>query len=232
MSTALAQAHIEAERQLRVRTSNALTAAWRSLPAYNEADVAAWLRMALPIVTASQRASASITNAYLARSLERQPLALDLTTVTGAAARNGTAPAEVYRRPFVTLWSALQNGTSYAAAVDEALARAIGAGSIDVQLAMTRTVAVVSDATPGVERYARVPDPTACDLCQLAAQNTYRSGDLMPIHNHCGCGVELITSGSRFDPGDPPQTDVDVAVHDHGELGPVLAIAGQTFTAL
>lgn len=181
-------AHIEAERRIRVQTTQALAAIWRRLPGYDEQDVAEWLARALPVVLAGQRASVSITNAYLARVLGAPPAAVDLEQLTGAGVRNGVAPAEVYRRPFVTVWTSLQNGTPWTDAVAAGLARATATAAMDVQLAM-RATAQDTMQRAGVTTYSRVPDGNACPLCVVASMNVYKTGDLMPIHNHCGCGV-------------------------------------------
>lgn len=226
--SALSDAHITAEARLRTAVVAGITSAWQALPAYDEENVPAFLRTVLPLVAGAQRASASLTNAYLARQLGRGPLPLDPATVTGAAARAGTPPADVYRRPFVGIWTALAAGTPYTAAVSAGLARATATGAMDVQLAMRATAAAVSDADPRILGYKRVPDPGACDLCRAAADNFYRAGDLMPIHNHCGCGIEAVTS--QFD---APELDpAAAAVHEHGELGPVLGKPGDDFTQL
>lgn len=48
--------------------------------------------------------------------------------------------------------------------------------------------------------YERVPDGNACDLCDLASGQRYTRGDLMPIHDGCGCGVEPLTEDQLVTP--------------------------------
>lgn len=237
--TTLAEAHIQAEARLRAAATRGVRRAWQSLGGYDESDVPDFLRLALPLILTAQRSSATITNAYLARAGGRAPLPLDFAAVTGAGARAGTPPAEVYRRPFVTVWTALAAGTAYDAAVSAGLARATSTAAMDVQLAMRETMGAVAKADPRIVGYERIPDAGACELCVMASTQRYRVGDLMPIHNHCGCGVAPIYGDS--DPGPTINADrlaearesgAEPVVHEHGELGPVLGRAGDTFTQL
>lgn len=230
----LTAAHIEAERRIRTEVIARLTAAWHQLPAYNRENLPQWLAAALPIVAAGQRSSASLTNAYIARSIGRAPTPIDISQVTGAGVRNGTPPATVYERPFIRVWTALAAGKLYADAVNEGLQRAQSNAAMDVQLSMTHTVAAVASSDPTILGYKRVPDPGACDLCTIASEQLYHDDSLMPIHNNCGCGVEIITSKFPPAPSDvqtPPDAPQPV-VHEHGELGPVLAVAGEHFDSL
>lgn len=48
--------------------------------------------------------------------------------------------------------------------------------------------------------YERVPDGSACALCNIAAGQRYTSGNLMPIHDRCGCGVMPLTEDDLYDP--------------------------------
>lgn len=235
--TTLAEAHILAQARLRAWAVEAVTATWRSLPAYDEADLAAWLARVQPVVLAAQRQSVSLTNAYIARAMERQPLAIDTAQIVGAAARNGTDPAEVYRRPFVTVWTALKGGTPYADALAAGLARAASTAATDVQLAMRGATDQIGHLDTAIVGFRRVADAGACKLCVAAAAQRYHVGQLMPIHNHCGCGVEpladeadLAPSTARYEASKTGAEPQDIAVHEHGELGPVLTEPGQHFT--
>ena len=116
-----------------------------------------------------------------------------------------------------------------------ATARATGMVRTDLQLAKTHAVAYVTENADHVRGYWRVPDGGACDLCLLAAEQTYSRGDLMPIHERCGCDVEPIFGSDAQraaspEPAAPQDPDLELAVEDHGELGPVLTVAGQAFT--
>lgn len=225
--TALADAHLIAQQRLRQVVAQAVAAAWQGLPGYDAADVARFVDLSVPVVLAGQRQSAALTDAYLARFLGRQPLGINPADVTGAAVRNGTAPADVYRRPFVTVWTALGNGTQYTDAVSAGLARATGAAAMDVQLTHRATLQAVQDRDPAIRGYRRVADASACKFCVTVNGAFVKSAGAMALHNHCGCGLEPVREDVPVSP--VPDT---VAVHDHGELGPVLTEPGQHFTAL
>lgn len=220
----LTQAHITAQERLRAITTVAVANAWRHLPGYDENNVQQWLDAVVPIVVAAQRQSVAVTNAYLARALKTGPAPVNAAQVA-AAARNGTSPTTVYRRPFITVWTALQNGTPWTDAVDEGLHRATAAAATDIQLAARATFAAVQDADPGIRGYRRVPDAGACQFCLTVAGAIVKSARAMPLHPHCGCSLEPVIDTVA----DTPLPDT-VAVHDHGELGPVLAAPGQHFT--
>lgn len=244
--SALVDAHIEAQRRLRERAAAAMSTVWRDLPSYNESDVPAFLSRAVPLTVAAQRTSVAITNAFVARRLGRQPAGIDTGAVLGSV-RNGTPPDEVYRRPFVTVWTALKDGARYEDAVNTGLARATSAASMDVQLAMRGTMQAVQDAETGIYGFQRVADGGACEFC-LSVDGAYvKSADAMPLHDHCGCGLDPLTDvhkravalpdgtrireyrGGPLINTPPPDT---VAVHEHDELGPVLANPDHHFTAL
>lgn len=144
MPSPLSEAHIEAERRLRLVTTTGVERIWRTLPSYDRKDVPKWLSAVVPLVTAAQRQSVALTEAYLARALERQPLGVDPDAIIRAA-RNGTPPEVVYERSFIAVWSALADGLLYADAVAQGEARAVTAARTDVQLAMRDTLIAVAN---------------------------------------------------------------------------------------
>lgn len=244
--SALVDAHIRSQARIRSQAVAAMSAAWQQLPNYDESSVPAFLERAVPISVASQRASIAITNAFIARRLGRQPAGVNPALILDAT-RNGATPADVYRRPFVTVWTALKNGTEYQAAIAAGMARATSSAAMDVQLAMRGTMQAVQDADPGIFGYQRVADGGACEYCAAIDGAYVKSANAMPLHNHCGCGLDPLTSphprattlpdGTRIRDVrggpliDTPHPDA-VAVHEHGELGAVLAPAGDHFTRL
>ena len=253
--TALAQAHIEGQRRLRDLAGRGVTTIWRELPGYDEDDVDRFLARAVPFVLAAQRQSITLTEAFLARELGRRPIGLDPASIMGAPIRNGTPPEQVYRRPFVTVWAKLGNAVPWEEAVNAGLARLVSTAQTDVQLAMRQTLRDVGERDPDIYGYERVPDGAACDLCLIASTQRYHTSELMPIHNHCGCGVDIITDPAvgqtinreRYrdlkdrgaiqkitDQRRAARTNADetvtAAVAEHGELGPVLVDPSHTFT--
>jgi hypothetical protein len=126
----------------------------------------------------------------------------------------------------------------------------------DMQLAKTRTLysALNGDGAP-VKMYRRVPGgDNTCELCEIASDQVYFTDDLMPIHDNCGCDVEEETGEGLTEhdiayhhlsaienddtTDDPkivdldaaPDEDKQLAIREHGELGPVLTWAHQDFT--
>lgn len=238
MASALAEAHIAGQARLRTIAAAAAASAWNSLPGYDEEHVDQWLSTIVPLIAATQRQSVALTEAFIARSIRRQPLGISPDKILGEL-RGGIDPAEVYRRPFVTVWSALGNGKEWQAAVAAGLARTTATAATDVQLAMRDTLRVVGEADDLVVGYQRVPDGGACEFCQLVAGQRYRTDQLMPIHAHCGCGVDVITranrrgfTGNADNDLSVTRGDVTAEVREHGELGPVLVNADHHFEVL
>lgn len=126
----------------------------------------------------------------------------------------------------------------------------------DMQLAKTRTLYTTmnGDGAP-VKMYRRVPGgDNTCELCEIASDQVYFTDDLMPIHDNCGCDIEEETGEGLTEhdiayhhlsaiedddtTDDPKIVDLDapedpdrqLAIREHGELGPVLTWAHQDFT--
>jgi hypothetical protein len=250
MATA-AEAHIEAQARLRALAVQGVSTAWDRLASYDAPDVARFLAIVVPLVLAAQRRSASLTSAFIARSLRSSPIGFDIDMLIGAAVRNGTTPDVIYRRPFVTTWTALKDHTPYEQAVAAGREQATGSAAMDVQNTMRHTLQAVGEAERRILGYRRVPDGDACPLCVLASGRRYRTGVLMEIHNRCGCGVDVITSANRGDFFGKTDNDLAVAPESgvmrivkqgasreeptvaavlHGELGPLLVNAAHKFT--
>lgn len=234
MASQLAVAHIEGQRRIRARAAHAAQIAWESLGSYNEEDKAHWLALILPLVLGSQRSSALLTNQFLARAVGRPPLPVALPEVTGAAVRNGTPPSTVYGRPFVSVWSELKQGKPWEEAVKIGMDRATSAIQTDTQLTMRATLRVVGGQDDRILGYQRVPDADACPFCKLIAGRRYLKRSLLPVHPRCGCGVDVITQAERDQFFGALENDLDlppeVAVREHGELGPVVVDARHRFT--
>jgi hypothetical protein len=202
MSSPAARAHITAQARLRALAEHGVTAAWNGLSGYDEEDVERFLTRALPVVSAAQLQSVALTDAFLAMAVGRSPLGVGGEHLTGAAVRGGTEPEEVYRRPFVTVWSALKAGSQWDNAVAAGLARVTASAAVDVQLAMRSTLREIGEADDAITGYERVPDGGACDLCLMASTQLYRVSVLQPIHNRCGCGVDVLrATDDRLDDG-------------------------------
>ncbi len=222
-------AHIEAQRRLRLLVRRAVENAWGSLPGYDAANVDEWVSLVYPTVRAGQLASVRLTEGYIARMLGRRPPGLPADRLVGTAVRRGApAPDEVWRRPFVTLWTKLGDGVEFADASAAAAARASGMAAWDVQASMREASAAFQEADEGFYGYTRVADGDACDFCSEVDGAYVKDAGAMALHNGCGCGLE---------PNDEPHPRAvnlpsGVAVHEHGELGPVLTDSAHDFTTL
>lgn len=192
-----------------------------------------FLDAAVPTVLAAQRASTHLTGAYLAQAIGRRAPALNPSGLVGAAVRNGSSPAEVYRRPFVTLWYGLKQGEQFADALHSALARVQSTAAMDVQLTMRATAQAVQDEG-GVYGYQRVADSGACPFCEAVDGAYVKSGDAFPLHDNCGCGLEPLTKpharAAYLPTGEAVRSDY--AIREHGELGLVLADPAHDFKSL
>lgn len=231
-----AQAHIAAQERLRTLTANTAAAAWDHLPNYDEESVAPFLAVMVPLVLAAQRRSVALTRAFLARVTQAPPVDITVDDAVGAAIRAGTEPQTVYRRPFVQVWTALQNHSPWVDAVAAGRERVMGSAAMDVQNSMRHTLRLVGQADDTILGYRRVPDADACVFCKLIAGRRYLTSELQPVHPRCGCGVDVITAANRGDFTGKRQNDLRVtrdgvtaAVVDHGELGPLLVDGSQRF---
>lgn len=226
MPSQLVSAHIEAERRLRAVVTQQVARIWAALAGYDREDVDPWLSQVLPLVAAAQRASATLTDAYLARALDRRPTGIDYEQVIGAAVRAGTSPETVYERPFITTWTGLKDGKLFEDAYEDGLNRATTAAATDVQLTMRATASAFQDATPGFYGFARRADPGACEFCRLVDGAYVKRANAFPLHPHCGCSLEPLTAPHPA----AAKLPNGVAVHQHGEMGATLADPSHDFT--
>ena len=190
----LAERYRDALIDVRRRVSTRVERNWRTLGSWNEEDVDRFLARTLPVVDAGQRRTVSLTDAYLARTTRRRTLGLPADDLVGAAVRNGTDPATVYRRPFVQLWSALSDGAQFAYAMNAAGVRAAGSAATDVSLSMRASADAFAAETEFTRQSAwrgweRVLDGDACAFCATASTQRYNSANLAPLHTNCNCGV-------------------------------------------
>lgn len=231
----LADAHIEAQRRLRLMAAGVVGFAWRGLPGYDERNVDEFLSRVVPVMLTAQATSAALTEAYLAHAMGRQPLGIVPDRVTGAALRAGAAPEEVYRRPFVNVWSSLSKDNPWDQAVQAGLSRATSTAEMDVQLASRATFGEVGREDDAIFGFQRVADAGACEFCQEVDGAYIKDGDAMPLHNRCGCSLEPLDAPhprARYLPdGSDAYDHGAVRVEPHGELGPLLVDPADHFTA-
>jgi hypothetical protein len=154
----------------------------------------------------------------------------------------GVPSREVYKRPYVEVWSGLKDGLLFEDAKQNGLNRLAEIADDDLSLAY-RTGAQKSMVANKITKFRRVVRPElskggTCPLCHLASGNTYNRSTLLPIHTHCRCAVMPIVGtddpGSRLNSEDLGSLEVpkeEPVIRNHGELGPILQVAGQHFTS-
>lgn len=221
MSAALDLAY----RARRLRLSLAVAATTSQLLSQLHTDEAAAIAAVVPVVEAGQRQTAALVDAYMAAKALQVTgtgtvIGLDLARYTITALRNGAAAADVYARPF----NALHDGSDPQVALTEAYAALDKLVRTDLQLAQTHASRDWIDqqiktatAETRIVGWRRVTDGDPCALCAVAATRTYRTGQLMPIHEHCSCTVEPL-----WGEHDVASIGTTVRVEQDPELGPRL----------
>lgn len=230
----------QATEGLRSQLEQMIAALWLALGSYRDADRDRFVAQVVPLVAAAQRQMSALTVGYhnARRTLivgRSRPVRVDPASVSGAAARNGVDPAEVYGRPFDHVWRELGKANqqrdehfTWAGPEDErpalppdgyveraiqgGLDRTVQTALTDVQLAKTRTSQKVMAADPKVVGYRRVLEGDAsCGLCIVASTLRYRKSVLLPIHPGCDCSVAEIFGDK--DPG--PTINVAALLDTH-----------------
>jgi hypothetical protein len=233
---------------------------FRGLGSYRDEVVQAFIDRVVPVIAAGQLQTAMVTNAFLSSQMTEMfgagAVAGTITpeTVTGAATRNGTDPAAVYRRPAVEVYTALKQGFPLDAAVERGVTRINSLVATDMQLARTHATVATFNGS-GVQYYRRrLNGSKNCALCIVASTQRYRTDKLMPCHPGCQCRPEPIqgnnvphvldkarldelhTAVERLTGEKADRTGRDIAdyrkimvTHEHGEYGPTLAYRGQHF---
>lgn len=216
----------------------------RAMSNMRDSNVDALVRRILPVIEGGQFQIATLTDSYLAL-LESQitestvrPLGIARRFTTTEALR-GVAGSEVYSRIGLSVYRSLSLGNSFEFAKGAGLFRGLELASTGLQLANTHTARRVIENKDNVVGYRRVlTGGESCRLCATASTQRYNKANLMPIHPRCDCKIAPIYGEN--DPGqvinsdflrEIKQSDTQVVVHEHGEIGPMLAIKGQHFTS-
>lgn len=184
MTDALTLAYNQQQAALRRRAAHTVAALYRNLDDYESADE--WLDRAEPIVRGSTAMGAALAQAWITYKVGGAVIALS---------ERATEPyryRDRYEAPLLATWKALGEGQPMAVAVEAGATRATEVVDMDVQWSGTRGAREQGRAS-GVKRWLRVAEPGACELCLLASERTYSTGDLAPIHRGCGCWVEPMT---------------------------------------
>lgn len=220
----------------------------------SDADVARFVKVAVPVVLAGRRQVSALTDAYLSAALsDVLPVRVRPVGPIDTDALRGVPDGDVYRRPYVTAWRALGEGAPLEVAVAAGVRRLVSIAATDLQMAKVRTAQRVLSAAPGDVRYVRaLVGADNCGLCVVASTMLYRKDKLMPIHPGCNCGVRIAGPGDdgesmdavlasahgaiadTFGVSDSGARAVDyrkiLLTREHGEIGPVLTVKGHRFT--
>jgi hypothetical protein len=204
-------------RSQRLRLMSTVAAATAQAWAQGYRDREQVIQQVLTIVHAGQGQTVALVDAYMAAKAQSPAKGLDPTSYTVALLR-GVPGEEVYGRPFGALGGQLAQGAERAVALRsgvDALARLV---RTDMQLAQTHSARDWMTGEDRIVGYRRVlGGGKNCDLCVAAADRTYRTEDLMPIHERCSCTVEPVFGTEPVaSAGTSVRVDVDP------ELGPRL----------
>jgi hypothetical protein len=155
-------------------------------------DADAFVQRAVPLVAAAQRVALNSTVAYL-RTFARAETGsiaferIEAQRFTGAAARGGVEPAEVYIRPFTSLWFRLGMSVPYDEAFRAAQSTLERQAVTDVQLVARNVAAAMIASDERIRGWRRAVEQNPCDLCASASHGLYRREDAMPLHPRDTC---------------------------------------------
>jgi hypothetical protein len=245
-------------------TEAAVLELWDGQTSWRDLDSAEFVEQAVPVVQAGQGTVGALTSVYVADTVTAQfgeyvdPPAVDEDTIQNG---RGVPAGEVYRRPYVELYTALAGGRPLSTALELARARLSEIADLDLQRAYSLAARQAMEGLPDEFRpqyWRRVTRGASCALCIVASTERYSRGNLNPIHRRCDCRVEPDYSGAtgralddarlgrvhaavaellgRSDPGAraPDYRSISVAelIGEHGELGPMLVRPRDHFTRL
>lgn len=234
--------------------------AFLGLGSWRDADVDRYIRQIAPSLTGIKLQAARSTVAFYKSMADltgqdfTRPVftASDLAT---KALRNGAGTDLVYRRPFVDMRTALSRGSSFTDALEAGARRAQSLAQTEVQLARRDVGLKARNSNDRIVGYIRtLTGQENCALCFVASTQRYTRGELMPIHPGCDCGempiygtqdpgqvinevrLEAVHENieTRFGVSDRGARELDyraITITEHGEMGPMLTVRGQSTQA-
>ena len=244
-------------RGLGVRVAGAFS----NLGSWRDADFERFTKMIEPTLTGGRLQAARLQIAFYQQMAKARGEAfaaprISSSDLTVPKLRNGVAAQEVYRRPFNDVYYALSQKKDMTQAISAGANRISSIVSTDMQLARRNAGFSSRTANGNIVGYARtLTGSENCALCYTASTQRYNVKDLMPIHPGCDCGEMPIygdqdpgqvideirleatheSVAKRFGVSDRSAESIDyrkIAIREHGELGPVLTVAGQHFKTL
>ncbi|MFM9637610.1 hypothetical protein [Streptomyces turgidiscabies] len=252
---ALSQQYDTITGRLRDRLLAFVLDAFGSLSSYRDADAAAFVEHVLPVVLGAQQQIGALTDAYLASMVADMfggaaaPAGVQL-----ADDLRGVPAAEVYARPFVSVWNALSEGHDMGTAQSVGERRLQSITDTDLQLARTHAARQSMRRSRAKFYRRRLSGSKNCALCVIASTQRYRVEKLMPIHPGCHCKPVPIPGdkdpgqildegllkeahdavslgiGQSDRGGRAPDYREIIITREHGEIGPMLAVRRHEFT--
>jgi hypothetical protein len=243
-----------ANTALAERAATQITALWMAFSSwYSAKELEEMAAQCADLSRTAQEMAFGTMVEYIAQvtSLSRGATSLHIPNVRLAPIRKGVPLERVYERPAKAYRTAVAKGKTPEQARKAAYERALGLVDMDLALAR-RDGSIGALKALRVQRYRRVIRPElsktgTCLLCLAASLQTYSIKELLPIHDRCKCLVMPIIDGK--DPGEQfneadreavyraagvtgqqELSNLRVKVHEHGELGPILTVAGHKFT--
>jgi hypothetical protein len=178
---------------------------FRQLGSWRDSDIDRYLAIVGPQIDGIKQQAANLQVAYYqevakANGESFTPQAVRPQELTDQALRNGPSSQEVYRRPFVEVYTALAGNQLLRTAVSLGAVRASSLAETDIQLASRQAGLKQRTGNNNIVGYRRVLTGSEnCALCAIASTQRYNRGELKPIHPGCDCGEEPIYGD--FDPG-------------------------------
>ncbi len=218
---------------------------------YDSGAITKFAKDAVRVVEPYQRQMAATTNAFQARVLT-QLTGKTATPVkqTDVKQLRGIPHEAVYGRVADEYRYQKSKGKTATEAKKLVKQRAEELADMDITLAVRKQESDFVKAKKPVLYYRRVIHPelsqsgTSCGLCIVASHRIYNKAELRPIHFRCNC-ITLPVTDRAMDVGDLINDDdltdlykaaggntaaklknTRFAVHEHGELGPVLTYKG------
>lgn len=244
-------------RTLSLRLVATLRHLFGGLGSWRDPDAARFLTQAVPLVQASQRTLGTFTAQHVAfQASQALETVIPPISVPDARVVNLRPAAEVYQRPFVTVYKNLAQGADITAAVDKGQTRLAQVAEADLQQTYAQASraameALPKDATPSGWRRT-LQGPVNCPKCVVASTQLFTVATLNPLHPQCDCTIDPVFGNSMpaTDPAREAQvraaiteltgkSDLSSAeLHDlvssmvaeHGELGPMLVRPNDHFT--
>lgn len=220
---------------------------------YNESDIIDFAKGAAQVVNFAQVNAGIMTEAYLRNILTIQGVLPPIRSLVeiGEGLREGIQMYQAYMRPFNEYRYYMSKYDDFDRALAAQRQRAESLVDTDLSMATRKASKDTLESTKKITGYRRIVHPElsrggSCGLCVIAADRVYKKTELMPIHDKCKCTVLPVTNKS--DPGLQLNADQIAAFYDaagstegsalkrvqakvsmHGEIGPVLRDANNSF---